>query len=287
VNIEHDESPPRDELAGMNVSVAHTPDPDSPPWSVGTAVLVWLASLVLMFFLPVFFIVPYIAYSAGAEGFARINETLMKDPTVLLIGVAATVPIHLLTLLLVWAVATNLGKRPFGPVVGMSWGHHFGFWRSVLTALVLLGVASLVAQLIGVNRTPFDEMLESSTAALFTTAFLATATAPLVEELVYRGMLYPALRRAAGAAFAVAAVTFLFSLVHVWQYQTSPGTIAAIVLLSLALTIVRAASGRVLPGIIIHLVFNGVQVVWLIYSYLRKGQAVPEAAAFISLAGLG
>jgi uncharacterized protein len=263
--------------------VSGQPDPDNPPWGAGAAMLVWLASIVLMFFLPLFFILPYIAYRSGAAGFARINEIIRDDPFVLLIGVAATVPIHLLTLLLVWLVVTNRGRLPFGATVGMSWGRYFGFWRSVGGALVLLALASAVAQLIGVNRTPFDEMMESSTAALFATAFLATATAPLVEELVYRGLLYPALRRTAGAGVAVVAVTFLFSAVHVWQYQTSPGTIAAILLLSLALTTVRAVSGRVLPGIIIHLVFNGVQVVWLIYGYLRTGKIAPEAAELFSL----
>jgi len=277
VSTPHDEPLPRDTYADAPAG-ADAPDPDSPPWGVSTAIFVWLASVALMYFLPVFFILPYLAYKSGAEGFARINEAMRDDPLVLLIGVAATVPIHLLTLLIVWAVVTGPGLRAFGPTVGMSWGRYFGFWRSVLAALLLLGAASAVAQLIGVRRTPFDEMLESSTAALFATAFLATATAPLVEELVYRGVLYPALRRAAGAVFAVAAVTALFSAVHFYQYQTSPGTIAAIVLLSLALTVVRAASGSVLPGIVIHLVFNGVQVVWLVYGYLRTGKVGGEAA---------
>jgi len=281
VNNPHDEPLPRDAFAEVAPApAAAAPDPDSPPWGAATALLVWLGSVVLMFFMPLFFIGPYLAYRSRAEGFKGINDAVLNDPTVLLIGVAATVPVHLLTLLLVWAVVTGVGKRPFGPTIGMGWGRHFGPWLSIGAALGLLALASAVAQLIGVNRTPFDDMLESSTAALFATAFLATATAPLVEELVYRGILYPALRQAANAGVAIAAVTALFAGVHVVQYKTSPGTIAAILLLSLALTFVRAATGRVLPGIVIHLVFNGVQVVWLLYNFFRTGKATPEAGGF-------
>ncbi len=273
---------PRESFAGYEERPPARPaaaDPDNPQWGVGTAFGVWLASLALMLFFPLIAVVPYVFIYYRGQDFARAAEGLAKDPTALLIGIAATLPIHLLTLAVVWAVATGFGKRPFWEAVGWSWPPRFGFWACVLTALVLLGGASALAHLLGVNKTPFDEMLESSSGALFATAFLATATAPLVEELVYRGMLYPALRRLAGVAFAVLVVTFLFALVHYWQYKNSPGTIAAIVLLSFSLTVVRAWTGRVLPCFVIHLVFNGVQVIGLLYQHFRPESEPQQKAA--------
>ncbi|MEP6707487.1 MAG: CPBP family glutamic-type intramembrane protease, partial [Pyrinomonadaceae bacterium] len=43
------------------------------------------------------------------------------------------------------------------------------------------------------------------------------------------------------------------------QYWPNVGVISAIVLLSVALTLVRARTGRLLPCFIIHLIFNGIQ----------------------------
>ena len=277
---------PRESFAGYDegpLPPAAAADPDNPRWGVATAFGVWLASLALMLFFPLVAVVPYVFFYYRGQDFARAAEALAKDPTALLIGIAATLPIHLATLAVVWAVATGFGKRPFWEAVGWSWPPRVsplvGILLCVLAAILLLVGASVLAHLLGVNKTPFDEMLESSSGALFATAFLATATAPLVEELVYRGMLYPALRRLAGAAFAVLVVTFLFALVHYWQYKNSPGTIAAILLLSFSLTVVRAWTGRVLPCFVIHLVFNGVQVIGLLYSHFRPESEPQQKAA--------
>lgn len=266
----------------------HAPDPDDPPWGAPMGILVWAASILLMALVPLAFVIPYVIYRFKGTGFGQIDEALQSDPSVLLVGIIATLPTHLATLALVWAVVTRFGRRPFWATLGWSWSPRFGFWRTVLASFALLGGAVLVAALLGVKRTPFDDMLRSSTAALFTTAFLATATAPLVEELVYRGVLFPALRRAWNTALAVVVVAGLFALVHVWQYKNSPGTIGAILLLSFALTYVRAATGRVLPCVVIHLIFNGVQVAGLIYEFfLPSEQPAAAPAALVGLLRLG
>jgi uncharacterized protein len=102
-------------------------------------------------------------------------------------------------------------------------------------------------------------MLKSSRGAALATAFLATFTAPLVEEVVYRGVLFSGLRKRLGAMWAGLFVVVLFALVHVPQYIESPGTIATILLLSAVLTIIRARTGQLLPCFVVHLVFNGIQ----------------------------
>ena len=246
-------------------------DPDDPPWGVPAAAFVWLSSLLLMVFVPLAAIIPYTFMRYSGADFRRLDELLLGDPNILLITLLATLPAHLVTLGIIWAVATGLGKRPFWGTIGWGWAPGFGFWKSVLAAVALLGAAIGVAYLLGVQKTPFDEMLESSAGARFATAFLATATAPLVEELVYRGVVYPALQRVLGVIWAVVVVGGLFALVHVSQYKTSPGTIGAIVLLSYALTVIRARTGRVLPCFVIHLIYHALQVAGLIAEYFQPG----------------
>src|SRR5205085_4691915 len=85
------------------------------------------------------------------------------------------------------------------------------FWSSVGTAILLLVAGVGATYYFGGEKTPFDQMLESSTAARFMTAALATVTAPLVEELVFRGVAYPALQRA------------LARLISLLKLLTAPG----------------------------------------------------------------
>ncbi|HXM34542.1 MAG TPA: CPBP family intramembrane glutamic endopeptidase, partial [Pyrinomonadaceae bacterium] len=72
------------------------------------------------------------------------------------------------------------------------------------------------------------------------------------------------LRRLIGTVGAVILVLVLFTVVHVPQYQTNLGVIAAVGLLSLCLTVIRAVTGRLLPCFIVHLVFNGIQSVLIV-----------------------
>jgi membrane protease YdiL (CAAX protease family) len=64
----------------------------------------------------------------------------------------------------------------------------------------------LVTWLWGGNKTQLDLLVESSIPARLATAFVAVFTAPLVEELIYRGVLYSAVERALGRAVAIGAV---------------------------------------------------------------------------------
>jgi membrane protease YdiL (CAAX protease family) len=102
-------------------------------------------------------------------------------------------------------------------------------------------------------------------------AFLAVATAPLVEEMIYRGLLYSALQRVTGRLFAVLIVAGMFAGLHVFQYRQNIGAILSIAILSLSLTALRAKTGRLLPCYVIHLIFNGVQsLIIVFYPYLNS-----------------
>jgi CAAX protease family protein len=188
----------------------------------------------------------------------------MADKTVVFLFVLGWVPAHLLTLAVIWAVATRLGKYSIRDVFGFSWSPGFGPWKSAGLAIALFLVAWLIAALFGGKPTDLDQILQSSRAAALTLAVLAVATAPLVEELTYRGLLYSALQRLIGRWFAVVVVTSMFAGLHVWQYRQNIGAILSITLLSFILTVIRARTGRLLPCFMIHLVFNGVQALIIV-----------------------
>ncbi|MDQ4121369.1 MAG: CPBP family intramembrane metalloprotease [Acidobacteriota bacterium] len=238
--------------------------PDSPPWNSGAAFGVWLFSI---FALVILVNAAVLIYAFTNQiNLAQIAEAIQKqtNPNILLVNILATIPAHLLTIGVVWLVVTRGGKFPFFQMLGWNWGKNFGFWASVGTAIGFFLFAGLLVSLFGETENDLMRILRSSRAAVYATAFLATFTAPLIEETVYRGVMYSAFRRTFGQIGAVILVTFLFALVHVPQYYPSYGVILAILLLSLVLTLVRAWTGNLLPCVVIHTVFNGVQSILLI-----------------------
>lgn len=237
--------------------------PDNPPWGVLAAVGLWLVSLVLMVVTQMVFLVGYILYR-GIK-LSAVEEVVTQDPMAIFAAVLSIIPSHALTLAVAWLLVTGVGKRPFLRTLGWDWGRGgFTFWRCAGLAVGLLAVGFAVIKLTGNPETELDKLIQSSRATALTTALLATVSAPFVEEIIYRGVFYSALHRAAGKGWAVAIVGLLFTLIHVLQYRQSYGVIATIAVLSYTLTFIRAYTGRLLPCFVVHLVFNAIQSVLIV-----------------------
>jgi len=254
-------------------------NPENPPWNSGLAFGLWLLSVFFIMFVPVIFLFPYLISSGiMQQGSERLAEFSVNDPTAIVIQMAAVVPAHLLTILAAWFVITKFRRYDFREMLGwksggIRWFHHL---------LILIGffvLAGFVGQFFPETENQLIRILKSSRTAVFIVAFMATFTAPLVEEVIYRGVLYSAFQRTFGVPAAVAAVTLLFSLVHVPQYYESPSTILLLTVLSLILTLMRVFSGNLLPCIIFHTLINGIQSVGLIAEPYLKEYTEPAATA--------
>lgn len=257
------------------------PHPDNPPWGVLAAVGVAVGMFVLMLALQIAFVIPY-ALTFRGQSPQEIVGILQNDKTVVLLSVLSIIPAHLLTLLLAWAVVTGFGKRPFWATLGWGWSPRFGrleFFFLLGVSIAMLGTGQLMVLAFGDQETSLTRMLANSPATRYAVAALATFTAPVVEEVVYRGVLYSALRRRLGAALSVLAVVALFAAIHFPQYMESMAALVTITLLSLVLTVVRAWTGRLLPCVVIHLLFNGITSVFIVLApqAAEKAPAPPPA----------
>lgn len=306
-------------------------DTDNPPWGLKEGLITWFLSVVLLFLIQTIFVIPlFITLQAKGEQ----SQDLMNNPTFVLLVILSAIPTHLLTAAIVWAVVTNWHKkiiarlfviegkdwnekRPFIKWLGLEWNGWAEVVAVIGVALALFFIAGLSAYFIGGGETDIDRMLKASANARYALAFVAAFTAPLAEELVYRGVLYPAARKTPGVALSfigvvllcavplvfmsatyrphtlkilipalvcliggiviiktalkenrtiigVTEVSMLFALVHVPQYIDNLGVIVAIMVLSVGITTVRAVTGRLLPCIILHFIFNGVQAVQIV-----------------------
>jgi membrane protease YdiL (CAAX protease family) len=239
------------------------------PWiDVAIATGAWILSVILLLFVPLIVAIPYLVYRIVKFG-APSPEALASDKMLIFFSVVGIIPTHILTLVLVWLVVRYAFRdRPFWKNIGFGWPANASPTMTVMlsvgAAFALYGVAFAVTYFYGEHKTDLDLLIESSIYTRFATAFVAVVTAPLVEELVYRGLLYKALEKAAGVAMAIGIVSLLFAGVHVFQYRNNIAVIVVITLLSITLTVARAVTGKVLPAFIIHLVFNGIQSVLIV-----------------------
>ncbi len=260
--------------------------PNNPPWTSLTAVGVWVASVAFILIIPSLFLLPYLmSLTPPITQADQIVEFAKSDPTSIFLQIAAIIPAHILTLLLAWMVATRVRKYPLRKTLGFEKGG-FAWWHYCIILGGFFAVAAVVGMYFPEQENDLIRILRSSRAAVFIVAFVATFTAPIAEEIVYRGILYSAFQRTFGVTAAFLLVTFLFALVHVPQYYPSYSTIFLLTLLSVILTLIRVKSGNLLPCIILHTIFNGFQSALLILEPYLQTPEVQQQAASINRFGL-
>jgi membrane protease YdiL (CAAX protease family) len=231
-------------------------------WGPGTGLLVWMGSVGLLFFFQFIALIVW--------GFIRYRETgqiprnIAIDWLITVLSISSYFPAHLLTLLMCWKVVTTVSRRPFGQTMGWSWHTQFKWVHAVALAFLMVGFGYLIERFLPSQETEFEKLLRMGTTVRVLIALVAVLTAPVVEEVVYRGILYSGIERAWGKGAGVVLVTLLFAGGHYFQYRESYAALTAIVSLSLVLTLLRAATGKLLPCVATHLVFNGLNAVFLL-----------------------
>jgi len=276
---------PENEIAGIvpaQIQTVPFPSPNNPPWNTPAAIGTWIASVVFILIFPNLFLLPYLsAKSVHFSDSAKLLEFLLSDPTAIIINVLAIIPAHALTIAVAWMVVTRFRKFSFRETLGWN-GGSLAWWYYPALLIGFFAVGWLIGNYFPDQENDLSRILKSSRTAVYLVAFLATFTAPIVEEVIYRGVLYSALQRTFGMSFAVVLVTFLFALVHVPQYWPSYSTIFLLTLLSLTLTLIRARTGNLLPCIIFHFIFNGIQSLGLVLApFLEKQETQVDPVSAI------
>ncbi len=248
---------PRDKKEGDIYS------PDNPPWSTPVAVMYLFFSVLAILVFQAAFGFGYAAYNGISPSDNEAFRAFITSPRSLLVQLLAVIPAHLVTLAVGWAIITRGRNYSFRKMLGWEWGG-FRWWHLVL---IFVGVMALFAgfvQIFGEQENELDRLLKSSRAAVYVVAIMATFSAPIVEEVVYRGVLFSALQRSFNVVSAVIVTTIVFAGVHLMQYWGDFAVILSLVTLSLVLTLLRAITKNLLPCITLYFAFNGIQTASLI-----------------------
>ncbi len=213
----------------------------------------------------------------------QLVDFAQNDVTSIMVQIGAIIPAHIITLVLAWIIVTRFNTYSFKEMLGAKWGG-FKWWHAFLLLLGVFSLGLATNTIFGQQDNELLRLLRSSRYVVFLVAFMATFSAPIVEEIVYRGVLYSAFQRTFGVLFAIIMVTFVFALVHFPQYWGDYSTLITLTFLSLVITLIRVKTDNLLPCIAFHFLINGIQSLVLVFQpYLPESldATKPAEAAFV------
>ena len=144
-------------------------------------------------------------------------------------------------------------------------------WRPLETggmprALAYLGLVvggfllSLMVQLASAafppkTKLPMQTLFQDRRTALLV-MLMSVLVAPIVEETIFRGFIYPVIARTFGVTASVISTGTLFGLLHAPQLWGGWGQIALLVMVGIVFTYVRAVTKTVVASYLLHLSYN-------------------------------
>jgi len=147
-----------------------------------------------------------------------------------------------------WDLLEGLGWRRFRP----PWTLFFS------AGIALAFMAGIVSNIIPMPEEPlpFEALLETREAMLAMGVF-GVLIAPPVEELVFRGFLFPVLERKHGGLVAVGGTAAVFSVLHAQQYGNHWQILLILFLVGATFGWMRLTTGSTIPSTIAHATYNG------------------------------
>ena len=102
---------------------------------------------------------------------------------------------------------------------------------------------------------PIEEFFKNPSSGYLLAAF-GVLIAPVVEELFFRGFLYPALTRWTGSIIAIVITAAAFAALHGTQLAYSWAPLLVLFVVGSVLTVIRAKKGSVATCVIVHMGYN-------------------------------
>lgn len=220
---------------------------ENPPWTLWDVLRLAALALVAVFlFVSLALSVASVKYSPKAPptGFER-------DP---LIVVPAEFAAYVLLVAFMAALVRARGLTFWRAI---KWNFPYATWAGYLAlgAGLAIGVQAISALLPVPKQLPIDNYFRSAGGA-YLMAFFGVAIAPFVEELFFRGFLYPVIARKAGMAAGVVITAILFAFIHESQLAHAWAPLLMLFVVGTVLTLVRARLMSVASSWLMHTAYN-------------------------------
>ena len=243
--------------------------PRFPAWSGWDvlAVLVFTAVAIFAFSLIALFIARTVP--------AYRNMSFADLATNARVVVGAQAAAYPVVLLFIFLLVRTRSHESFGKAIEWNWPGIFapGF---LLGGGVLAVVIESLSRYLPIPKSlPMDDFFHDATSAYMMAAFGITL-APLLEELFFRGLLYPLLRRWFGLVAAVVLTAVAFASIHGAQLGYAWAPVLSIFVVGVVFTVVRVRMKSVAASFLMHCGYNFALfgLLWLASDHYRHLEKV-------------
>ena len=257
--------------AASATPVPTTPPIENPVWNGWDVLLIAALTFVVMVLLQlaVAKVAQWLWYPG--ESFLDATQRIGQKPILLIISqVLVYIPVA------VFMVALVEGKYHVGFWQAIRWNWPRSGWKLLALGAAMFFALGVLQNLLPMPKdTPFEHLFDRPRDA-YLLSIIAVTLGPLMEELFFRGFMYPVLARRMGVAWGIALTALPFGLIHLPQYGWAWGAALVIFLVGVVCGVVRAVTRSVAASFLVHVGFNGMQM--LIAVVMTRGfQHMPKA----------
>jgi membrane protease YdiL (CAAX protease family) len=181
-----------------------------------------------------------------------VDDPLVKAPLSILIQILLSAVV----LAYIYMVITGKYELLFGPSIGWVAPRRpasLYLGSGVLLAFTVAAVSTLLPKAEG--PVPLEELLGDEVSIILVALF-GVIIAPLVEELIFRGFIYPVFERKHGATIAILLTSVPFAVLHGPQYAWRWQILILLLGVAIVFGTVRARTGSVVTTTLIHVAYN-------------------------------
>jgi membrane protease YdiL (CAAX protease family) len=220
-----------------------------PPWSGWNvlAIAVFTGVTILVFTLIALF-----AMRALPEYRNTPVAELATNAKVVIGAQAAAYPV---VLLFIFLLVRTKSDEPFGEAVKWSWPGVTApafIAGGVILALVVDGLARYLPI---PKSLPMDTFFHDASSAYMMAAFGITL-APLLEEMFFRGLLFPLVKRSYGVVAGILLTALAFAAIHGAQLAYAWAPVLSIFVVGVVFTVVRWRTNSVAASFLMHCGYN-------------------------------
>jgi len=234
---------------GVPFEVIAPPPRRFPAWSG------WDLLAILVFTLVAIFVFTMIALFVAHSYPAYRNASFMELATNAKVVIGAQAAAYPVILLFIFLMVRSRADQPFGTAIRWHWPGNLALAFVIGGAVLAIAVEGMARLLPIPKSLPMDTYFKDASSAYLMAAFGITL-APLLEEIFFRGLLYPLLRRWLGLVAGVILTGVAFAAIHGAQLGYAWAPVFSIFIVGIVFTIVREKTGSVASSFLMHCGYN-------------------------------
>jgi len=183
------------------------------------------------------------------------NAPLAELATNAKVVIGAQAAAYPVVLLFIFLLIRTKSDEPFGQAVRWNWP---GITAPAFLAggVILALVVDGLARFLPIPKSlPMDTFFHDSASAYMMAAFGITL-APLLEEMFFRALLFPLLRRSCGVVLGVILTALAFAAIHGAQLGYAWAPVLSIFVVGVVFTVVRLRTNSVAASFLMHCGYN-------------------------------